>query len=125
MARIKPKSAKARGRRHQQEIRRKICEALDLEEEEVYCASMGAPGVDVEVRGPNKVKFPYSIEAKNCEKWDIPGYWRQAKENTNEGRRPMVVVTKNNHTEYVFMELDDLLGVLKCLLKKSSSKTEQ
>ena len=63
---MKPQSAKAKGRRLQQEFRKQLIEELDIHPEDIESRSMGAGGEDLIMARAARAKFPYSIECKNC-----------------------------------------------------------
>ncbi len=84
---MKAKSAKAKGRRLQQEVRDRIHEMYGFEPD---TAVMGEKGKDVK-----DDRLPYSIECKNVEKLNLWKAWQQAKDNLFEGDTPVVVFTKN------------------------------
>jgi hypothetical protein len=50
--------------------------------------------------------FPFSIECKNTEKWNIPEYIKQAKQNQKEGTDWMLVVKRNNAEPVIIMDAD-------------------
>ena len=58
---MKPQSAKAKGRRLQQEFRKQLIEELDIHPEDIESRSMGAGGEDLIMARAARAKFPYSI----------------------------------------------------------------
>ena len=81
---MKTASAKAKGRRFQQEITQKIAELLNLPwgpDELIASREMGQQGVDVRLIGDALKQFPYSIEAKSQQTWAIPQWIEQAEAN--------------------------------------------
>lgn len=63
---MKPSSAKAKGRKLQQQVRDLILETFsDLEPDDVRSTSMGAGGEDVLLSPLARRKFPFSVECKN------------------------------------------------------------
>ena len=91
MGRIKIRSAKAKGRNLQNWVAKKISCLLGIpfanQDDEALIASrqMGQAGTDVILRGEALKKFPFSIECKSCEQWNIPAFIKQAKKNTIKG----------------------------------------
>ena len=65
---MKPQSAKAKGRRLQQQFRELLIEELGIHPEDIESRSMGAGGEDLIMARATREKFPYSIECKNVEK---------------------------------------------------------
>ena len=69
---MRPQSAKAKGRRHQQRIVRDILDAFPhLQPDDVVSTGMGQNGCDVRLSTAAKQSIPLAIEAKNCEKISI------------------------------------------------------
>ena len=68
---MKPQSAKAKGRRLQQDVRNRLIEELDVHPEDIESRSMGASGEDLIMARAARKKFPYSIECKNQEKLNV------------------------------------------------------
>ena len=63
---MRPQSAKAKGRRLQQQFRDLLIEKLDIHPEDIENRSMGAGGEDLIMARAAREKFPYSIEAVVC-----------------------------------------------------------
>jgi hypothetical protein len=84
--RIKRRSAKDKGRNLQNRIAQYISNLLKIpyghsDDNLIESRLMGQAGTDIILRGEAINLFPYSIEAKSSEKWDVPGAIRQAKRN--------------------------------------------
>lgn len=109
-----PKSAKAKGRRLQQDIRDALIETFALDPELVKCAIMGEKGTDVKVLGttpPNPLHI--SIEAKAVEAFSLYACWKQAVTNaTADGRRPVLVARRNNSPAMAVTTLEDYIILL-------------
>lgn len=109
MGKIKPRSAKNKGKRLQNWVAHRISEMLDIPVEkdgDIESRQMGMSGVDVVLRGKAQELFPFNIECKNCETWSIPKWIRQAKENQKEGLDWLLFCKKNNHEEIVVMDAE-------------------
>ena len=81
--RISVKSAKAKGRKLQNLVASKISDLLGIpcgRDKEIASRPMGQGGTDVILYGEAAKRFKFSIEAKNCERWTIPKWIKQAKE---------------------------------------------
>ncbi len=96
---MKPQSAKAKGRRLQQQFRELLIEELGIHPEDIESRSMGAGGEDLIMARAARQKFPYSIECKNVEKLNVWEAYKQAEENSKD-YEPVVVMKKNNHKRY-------------------------
>lgn len=112
--RITVRSAKARGRKGQDIVCKKLSEVSGLEYDNkddnalIQNRQMGMHGTDIILRGEALKLFPLSIEVKNEERWDVPGAIRQAKDNQREGTYWMVVMKKNEYKKpVVIMDLDE------------------
>lgn len=109
-----PKSAKAKGRRLQQEVRDRLIEKLDLDPELVHMTLMGESGVDVWVAGTT-LRDPHhvGIECKCQESLSVWASWKQCLENALKiGRRPALVIKRNNTEALVVISLNDWLNLL-------------
>ena len=115
--RMKPQSAKAKGRRLQQQFRDLLIEKLDIHPEDIESRSMGAGGEDLVMARAARVKFPFSIECKNVEKLNVWEAYNQAKENSTPSRlsgnayEPLVVMKKNNHKALVVLDAEKFVEI--------------
>ena len=100
---MKPQSAKAKGRRLQQDVRNRLIEELDVHPEDIESRSMGASGEDLIMARAARKKFPYSIECKNQEKINIWESYKQANENSKD-YEPVVVLKRNNHKPLILVD---------------------
>lgn len=101
--RIAVQSAKAKGRKAQQWVMRKISELTGIpcgKDELIASREMGQSGTDVRLIGKAQKSFPWSVECKWQESWSVPAFIRQAKENQKEGTDWLLVMKRNQH-EYV------------------------
>ena len=102
---MKPQSAKAKGRRLQQQFRDLLIEKLDIHPEDIESRSMGAGGEDLIMARAAREKFPFSIECKNQEKLNVWDAYKQASENSKD-YEPIVVMKKNNHKTLVVLDAE-------------------
>ena len=102
---MKPQSAKAKGRRLQQQFRELLIEELGIHPEDIESRSMGAGGEDLIMARAAREKFPYSIECKNVEKLNVWEAYKQAEENSKD-YEPVVVMKKNNHKTLVVLDAE-------------------
>lgn len=80
-------SAKAKGRRLQQWVAEKISNLLNEPWGKDTCIAsreMGQNGPDIRLTGHLRSLFPYCVECKYQEKWNIPAWVAQAKENLSK-----------------------------------------
>jgi hypothetical protein len=119
---LRPQSAKAKGRRLQQEIRDQILAAFpELEPDDVRSTSMGASGSDILLSPKARRFFPYYVEAKNVESLNIHKAIEQARAGTakyiapdGSQQTPVVVFRKNSTPPYVAVPFDhfmELVGI--------------
>ena len=99
---MRPQSAKAKGRRLQQQFRELLIETLGIHPEDIENRSMGAGGEDLIMARAAREKFPFSIECKNQEKLNVWDAYKQASENS-KNYEPIVVMKKNNHKTLVVL----------------------
>ena len=102
---MKTQSAKAKGRRLQQEFRKLLIEELNIHPEDIESRSMGAGGEDLIMARAAREKFPYSIECKNQERLNLWESYKQATENSKD-YEPIVVIKKNNHKKLVIVDAE-------------------
>ena len=91
MAKIRPASAKAKGREWQKNVAKLITEKFDLQEGDVVSRPMGSGGVDLMMSPAARKKFPVSPECKKTA--SDPGHAAldQAKHNALKGTIGAVV----------------------------------
>ena len=109
---MKPQSAKAKGRRLQQQFRDLLIEELKIHPEDIESRSMGAGGEDLIMARAAREKFPYSIECKNVEKLNVWEAYKQAEENSKD-YEPVVVMKKNNHKTLVVLDAEHFVKIHK------------
>ena len=109
---MKPQSAKAKGRRLQQQFRELLIEELGIHPEDIENRSMGAGGEDLIMARAARQKFPYSIECKNVEKLNVWEAYKQAEENSKD-YEPVVVMKKNNHKTLVVIDAEHFVKIHK------------
>ena len=109
---MKPQSAKAKGRRLQQQFRELLIEELGIHPEDIESRSMGAGGEDLIMARAARENFPYSIECKNVEKLNVWEAYKQAEENSKD-YEPVVVMKKNNHKTLVVIDAEHFVKIHK------------
>ena len=109
---MKPQSAKAKGRRLQQQFRELLFEELGIHPEDIESRSMGAGGEDLIMARAAREKFPYSIECKHVEKLNVWEAYKQAEENSKD-YEPVVVMKKNNHKTLVVIDAEHFVKIHK------------
>jgi len=120
--RISVRSAKNKGANFQKEIAQKICELLDMPYDghvdsaliETRC--MGQAGTDIILRGVAQKKFPYSVECKSTESWNIPKAIRQADSNKKDDTEFLLFLRRKAFKKsFVLLESDIFFELLKKL----------
>lgn len=108
-------SAKDKGRRLQQMICQKISELTELpwgKDEPIESRPMGQSGVDVRLDTEARKLFPFSVEAKWQEQWDIPGWIRQAETNEMKDTDWLLVVKRSHSPPVCIIDLDTFFELL-------------
>ena len=105
---MKPQSAKAKGRRLQQEFRKQLIEELDIHPEDIESRSMGAGGEDLIMARDARQKFPFSIECKNQEKLNVWDAYQQAIDNSGD-YEPILIMKKNGKKPLVVMDAESFI----------------
>lgn len=102
---IKPSSAKAKGRKHQQWVRDKILALFPkLEPDDVRSTSMGAGGEDVQLSPAARKLFPYSVECKAFKSFAIYKVMEQAEANCPKGVQPLGVIKADRQKPLVVVD---------------------
>ena len=109
---MKAQSAKAKGRRLQQDVRDAILETFpSLESDDVRSTRMGAGGEDVQLSPAARKLFPYSVECKSLAKIAVFNYYEQA---TGHGKHePLVVIKQNRSKPLAVVELEHFMELVK------------
>jgi len=109
---MKPRSAKNKGKRLQNNVRDLILEKFDsLEKDDVRSITMGDSGEDILLSPAARRVFPFSVECKNQEKLNIWSALEQA-ENNSENHTPLVIFKRNRTKTYAVLEFDKLLELI-------------
>jgi hypothetical protein len=104
---IKISSRKAKGRELQKWVCAQISALIGIDYKQaddeclIHSREMGQSGCDIILREEAKALFPFSIECKATEQISLPAFISQAKANTKEGERSMVVVKNKTLKEPV------------------------
>ena len=88
-----------------------LVKAFDLEVDDVFSRSMGASGEDVMLSPRARVLFPYSVECKNVEKFNMWQSYKQASDNSG-GYEPIVFVKRNHHKPLAVVDAEHFIGVI-------------
>lgn len=108
------KSSKAKGRRLQNYVRDLLRSIFKkkLDEDDIKSQTMGMTGEDIVLSPAARKLIPYSIECKNVERLSIWKAIKQAEENTKEGTRPLLIITRNRTPIYVVENIEDWIKKL-------------
>jgi hypothetical protein len=112
---MKTSSCKAKGRKLQNFVAKRIAEAINEsygEDESVSGRPMGQSGTDVRLVGSAKKKFPFDVEVKNQEKWSIQQWIDQAKSNNERERHWLLVCGKNRFQPVVVLDFETFMQIL-------------
>ena len=110
---MKPSSAKAKGRKHQQWVRDLILSLFpSLEPDDVKSTSMGAGGEDVQLSPAARKLVPLSIECKSVAKFAGYKYLDQADSNSKE-HQPVAVVKANHRKPIVLVDAEYFFQLMK------------
>ena len=117
---MKPRSAKAKGKRLQNKVTQLLQEKYSsvLEAGDFKSTTMGEHGMDVQLSPSARKVFPFAIECKNQEQLNIWKSLEQAESNC-EGLTPLLVFKRNKTKIYAALEISDFLN----LLKKNKKET--
>ena len=102
---MRPQSAKAKGRRLQQQFRELLIEKLGIHPEDIENRSMGAGGEDLIMSRAAREKFPFSIECKNQQKLNVYDAYDQACANSGD-HEPILFMKKNRKKALVVVDAE-------------------
>jgi hypothetical protein len=110
---MKPRSAKAKGKRLQNKVTQLLQEKYSsvLESGDFKSTTMGEHGMDVQLSPSARKVFPFAIECKNQEQLNIWKSMEQAESNC-EGLTPLLVFKRNGTKIYAALEINDFLSLL-------------
>jgi hypothetical protein len=110
---MKPRSAKHKGRRFQQAVRKVILEQFpQLKDYDVKVVFRSEAGTDIKLSSVARSVFPYSVECKNVERLNIWGALSQAQSNTAAGTTPLLIFGRNRAEPHVAMKLKEFMKLL-------------
>lgn len=112
---MKPQSAKAKGRKFQQQVRDAILEAFpQLEPDDVRSTSMGASGEDILLSPRGRELFNFTVECKSLAKFVGYKYYDQsAIRVTGQTNVPIVCIKQNGREPLVILSLKDFMEIVK------------
>jgi hypothetical protein len=109
---VKTSSAKAKGRRLQNDVAFRIATQFELQPGDVKPAVMGESGEDIHLSPAARKVFPFSVECKNQERLNIWDALEQTQKNAGV-HHPLLIFKRNRSTTYAAMPLAVLLQILK------------
>ncbi len=110
---MRPRSAKAKGKRLQNKVTVLLQEKYSsvLEDGDFKSTPMGAHGMDVQLSPAARKVFPFAIECKNQEALNVWKSLEQAETNC-EGLVPLLIFKRNKSKIYATLEITDFLNLL-------------
>lgn len=115
---IRPASAKAKGRRFQQDVRALLIKHLALDPADIVSRPMGSPGEDLIMGVESRRKFPYSVECKNRKsmKEVYEKSYDQAEANCPEGSEPLLLIRTDYRRPLAILDLEHFLKLVRVAL---------
>ena len=103
-----PQSAKAKGRRLQQQVRDAILQRFPaLAPDDVRSTSMGAGGEDVQLSPKAREAFPYAVECKaRANLKGLYGWFEQAR---GHGGRPLLILKGDRQPALAVIEFEHFM----------------
>lgn len=109
---MKPSSSKAKGRRLQDKVRKKILEFFpQLEPGDVKCAVMGESGEDIKFSPLGQKTVGISIECKKRKSFAIYKDYDQAVSNCG-AREPVLIIEADRRKPLAVLDLDYYLSLV-------------
>lgn len=118
-------SRKAKGRRLQQWVAKKISDITGFEcgtDCEIESRPMGQNGPDIRLEKKVLKVFPYSVECKSQESWSVHAWIEQARSNIYPNTDWFLVMKKNQQKPYVLLEADVFFKLLQKVHDSEVSK---
>ncbi len=110
---IKPSSAKAKGRRLQQQARDKILSLFPmLTDQDVRSTGMGQSGEDIQMASQARRLFPYSIECKALKNIAIYKFVDQCVANCPSGAEPLVIIKADRRKPLAVIDMDHFFELI-------------
>lgn len=110
---IKPSSAKAKGRRHQQWVRDKILEQFPkLEPADVRSTGMGQNGEDIQLSPAARKLFPYSVECKSLKSISVYKFIEQAEANCPDKAEPIAIIKADRQKPLAVMDAEHFFKLI-------------
>lgn len=125
---MKTSSSKAKGRRYQKEIAQCISDITGIAHGKdclIESREMGQAGVDIRLIGDARTKFPWSVECKCCERFNIPVWIRQASCNMLPDTNWLLLFKRNRTPGRAIMSsaaFETLLAEPDIILEHTSSR---
>lgn len=113
---MRPRSAKAKGKRLQNKVTKLLQEKYSsvLEEGDFKSTTMGEHGMDVQLSPSARKIFPFAIECKNQEAYKkLYKDYNQSSYNSNDKVEPIVILKINNEKPLVVMDATYFLDRIK------------
>ena len=109
----KTRSAKAKGRRLQNQVRDLLLETFkdELEPDDIRSQIMGMSGEDIVLSPAARRLFPFSVECKAQESLSIWSALEQAESNAGK-HIPLLVFKRNRSKTYVTIELEEFIKLI-------------
>jgi hypothetical protein len=115
---MKPASAKDKGRRLQQWVCQRISELTGQSwgssgsDSPIESRPMGQSGADVRMESHVRKQFPYSVECKCQEAWNVHSWIEQAKANQLADTDWLLVAKRNRKAPVVIMDAEAFFKLL-------------
>lgn len=116
-------SRKAKGRSLQKWVANKISEIIGIpcgKDELIESRGGGQSGTDVILIGKAKKLFPYSVECKRKERFNLHDAVKQAKANQMEDTDWLVVSKRSNEDAIISMDLEAFFRLYKKIIPQKS-----
>lgn len=106
-------SAKAKGRRFQQEVIRLLARIVGLDLADMESRPGGQNGEDIILGMSSRARFPYSIECKNRKSYKgLYVAYDQAVANAPKGAEPLLCLRTDRRKPLAVVDLDHFLNLV-------------
>lgn len=117
------RSARAKGKKMEREVRDKIIEALNLSANDVVIPVGAENGPDVKLSPKARTVFPFSVEIKRRKSFDtLYKFYNQAKGHYKD-LIPLVIMRADYNRPLAMLDLDHLLTIVEAMNNNKKDNT--
>ncbi len=106
------RSARAKGKKMEREVRDKIIEALNLSNDDIRITVGSELGADIKLTAKARTVFPFSVEIKRRKSFDTLYKFYQQAQGHYKDLIPLVIMRADREEAMAMLNLDHLLTII-------------